>query len=137
MKMLGWGPSHNKITVVLNQNEAENSSELLDLLFKHIFHTNTNNNNKQSHKFFVPFSLIGAPLETWASAFTASGSAGISATPLSSTAFRSNVASCAVASGVAFPSSWDAKATVRDNGAPMGGKIDKISYVFVRFYVFL
>ena len=68
MEFGGFGPSHNKIEKLLNQNYQNNSSELLNLLFKYIyiytyFHKNEPTHNKKSHKLLVPFPPIGLPLE--------------------------------------------------------------------------
>ena len=43
--------------------KQNNSPELLNLLFKHLFHRNSPKNNQTSHKLFFPLPPIGAPLE--------------------------------------------------------------------------
>ena len=40
MEMLGLGPSDNKIEILLTKMKQNNSPELLNPLFKYIFHNN-------------------------------------------------------------------------------------------------
>ena len=40
MEFGGFGFSHDKTKILLNQNEAEKTPELLNLLFEHVFHKN-------------------------------------------------------------------------------------------------
>ena len=52
MEMLGFGPSHNKVEVYKTQIDQNNSPELLNLLFTHMFHKNNPTNCKTSHNSF-------------------------------------------------------------------------------------
>ena len=53
MDFLGFGPSHNKTESLLDQNEAEQIPELVNLLSKHVFHKNGPQNAKQIQFVFL------------------------------------------------------------------------------------
>ena len=55
LKVRVFGPSHNKIEIFQTKSDQNNSLELLDLLFKHIFHINDPTNDETSHKLFSRF----------------------------------------------------------------------------------
>ncbi len=52
MEMLGLSPSQNKIEIFLDQNEAEYSPELFNILFKYLFHKKLTDNRV---KYVLPF----------------------------------------------------------------------------------